>query len=99
PLTAEDWVYAFEVIGHPDYDGVRFGDITNVVGAREYREAEEEAETTYAAEAGTIEGLNIIDDKTLEITFTHATPSLLASGIWSYALPKHIFEEIPVAEM
>lgn len=99
PLTAEDWAYAFEVLGHPDYDGVRFGNITNVVGAREYRDAEAEAETTHAAEAGTIEGLNIIDEKTLEITFTHATPSLLSSGIWSYALPKHIFEEIPVAEM
>lgn len=99
PLTAEDWVYAYEVIAHPNYDGVRYGNTTNVVGVEEYKAAETEAETTHAAEAGTIEGLEVIDEKTLKMTFKEASPSLLASGIWTYALPKHIFEEIPVAEM
>ena len=89
PVTAEDWAYSFEVIGHPDYDGVRYGDITNVVGVEEY----------HNGEADSISGLEIIDEKTLQITFVEASPSLLASGIWYYAMPKHIFEDIPVAEM
>ena len=27
PVTAEDWLFAHEVIGHPDYDGPRAGDL------------------------------------------------------------------------
>lgn len=99
PVTAEDWAYAYEVIAHPNYDGVRYGDVAIVEGVDEYKAAEADAETTNAAEAGTISGLEIIDEKTLKMTFKEASPSLLASGIWPYALPKHIFEEIPVAEM
>lgn len=99
PLTAEDWVYAFEVLAHPNYDGVRYGNVADLVGVPEYRDAEADAESEYAGETAEIEGLEIIDDKTLEMTFTEASPSLVASGIWPYALPKHIFEEIPVADM
>ncbi|MFC4023961.1 oligopeptide ABC transporter substrate-binding protein [Oceanobacillus longus] len=89
PVTAEDWAYSFEVIADPDYDGVRYGNVTNVVGVEEYHDGE----------ADTISGLEIIDDKTLQMTFKQASPSLLASGIWPYAMPKHVFEDIPVAEM
>ncbi|WP_193065374.1 oligopeptide ABC transporter substrate-binding protein [Oceanobacillus oncorhynchi] len=89
PVTAEDWAFAIEVIADPDYDGPRYGDVTNIVGAEEYHDGE----------ADSIEGLEIIDDKTLKMTFKQATPSLLSGGIWSYALPKHIFEDIPVADM
>jgi peptide/nickel transport system substrate-binding protein len=99
PLTAEDWAFAYEVLAHPDYDGVRYGNVRDVVGAEEYRAAEEEAESQYAGETAEIEGLEIIDEKTLQMTFKEASPSLVASGIWSYALPKHLFEDIPVAEM
>lgn len=89
PVTAEDWAFAIEVIADPDYDGPRYGDVVNLVGAEEYHDGE----------ADSIEGLEIIDDKTLKMTFKQATPSLLSGGIWSYALPKHIFEDIPVADM
>jgi peptide/nickel transport system substrate-binding protein len=89
PLTAEDWAFSFEVLGDEEYPGVRFTEASNIEGFNEYREGE----------ADEISGLNVIDDKTLEITFTEANPSLLASGIWTYPMPKHIFEDIPVAEM
>ncbi|MCR1289666.1 oligopeptide ABC transporter substrate-binding protein [Shouchella clausii] len=89
PVKAEDWAYTFEVLGHPDYPGVRFTEASNVEGFDEYR----------AGEADSISGLEIIDDKTLKITFKEASPSLLASGIWAYAMPKHIFEDIEVADM
>ncbi|WP_307728764.1 oligopeptide ABC transporter substrate-binding protein [Alkalicoccobacillus plakortidis] len=89
PVTAEDWVFAFEVLGDEDYPATRFTEASNVQGFNEFR----------AGDAEDISGLNIIDDKTLEITFTEANPSLLASGIWAYPMPKHIFEDIPVADM
>jgi len=90
PVTAEDWALSYEVIGHPDYDGVRYGsDFTIIQGMEEY----------HAGEADSISGVKVIDDKTLEITYDSPTPSLLAGGIWPYAMPKHIFKDIPVAEM
>ncbi|TSB48357.1 oligopeptide ABC transporter substrate-binding protein [Alkalicoccobacillus porphyridii] len=89
PVTAEDWVFAFEVLGHPDYPATRFSEASNVQGFNEFR----------AGDADDISGLNIIDEKTLEITFTEASPSLLASGVWDYPMPKHIFEDIEVADM
>lgn len=89
PVTAEDWAFAFEVLGNEDYPATRYTEASNVQGFNEFR----------AGEADEISGLNIIDDKTLEITFTEANPSLLASGIWAYPMPKHIFEDIPVADM
>ncbi|MFC2949613.1 oligopeptide ABC transporter substrate-binding protein [Virgibacillus sediminis] len=90
PVTAEDWAYSYEVIGHPDYTGIRYdSSFTNVEGMHEY----------HNGEADEISGIEVIDEKTLQITFLEAGPSLLAGGIWPYALPKHVFEDIPVAEM
>jgi len=90
PVTAEDWAYAYEVVGHPDYDGVRYTQaLSSVEGMPEY----------HAGEADEISGLEIIDEKTLKITYHDFTPSLLSSGIWAYPLAKHIFEEIPIEDM
>lgn len=90
PVTAEDWAFSYEVIGHADYDGVRYGsDFTVIEGMEEYNKGE----------ADEISGIKVIDEKTLEITYKKPTPSLLAGGIWSYAMPKHIFKDIPVADM
>lgn len=90
PVTAEDWAYSYEVIGHADYDGPRYGsDFTIIEGMEAYN----------AGEADEISGIKVIDEKTLEITYTKPTPSLLAGGIWTYAMPKHVFKDIPVADM
>ncbi|WP_077301804.1 oligopeptide ABC transporter substrate-binding protein [Virgibacillus pantothenticus] len=90
PVTAEDWAFAYEVIGHPDYPGVRYGDdFTIIEGMEEY----------HNGKADSISGIEVVDEKTLKITYKEASPSLLSGGIWSYALPKHIFKDIPVAKM
>ncbi|RKQ35661.1 oligopeptide ABC transporter substrate-binding protein [Oceanobacillus halophilus] len=90
PVKAEDWLFSYEVIGHPDYDGVRYdATFQNIVGMEEY----------HAGEADTISGIEVVDEKTLTITYKEANPSLLASGIWTYAMPKHVFEGIEVADM
>lgn len=90
PVTAEDWAYAYEVIGHPDYPGVRYGDdFTVIEGMEEY----------HNGKADSISGIEVVDEKTMKITYKEASPSLLSGGIWSYALPKHVFQDIPIAEM
>lgn len=90
PVKAEDWAYSYEVIGHPDYDGIRYGsDFTIIEGMEEYN----------SGEADEISGIEVVDEKTLKITYTNPTPSLFAGGIWAYAMPKHVFEDIPVADM
>lgn len=89
-LTVHDWIFAHEVIADPEYTGPRFdATIRNVEGIEEFHNGEAEE----------ISGLKAIDDYTLEMTFKEATPSLLAGGIWPYALPRHIFEGMSVAEM
>src|SRR5699024_3755528 len=50
-------------------------------------------------EADSISGIEVIDDQTLEITYDKPTPSLLAGGIWPYALAKHIFGDMEVADI
>lgn len=90
PVTAEDWLFAHEVIAHKDYDGPRWGsDFTQIVGMEEFHEGK----------ADKISGIEVVDEKTLKITFKESTPSLLTGSIWTYPLAKHIFKDIPVAEM
>lgn len=92
PLTAEDVIYSYEVIGHPDYTGIRYdGTFQNVVGMEEY----------HSGEADTISGITQVDDVTVEINFQEVSPSMLQAGggVWSYAMPKHYLEDVPVAEL
>ena len=38
PLTADDIIYSYEIIGHPDYTGIRYdADFQNIIGAEEYK--------------------------------------------------------------
>lgn len=90
PVTAEDWEFAHEVIGHPDYDGPRYGsDFTNIEGMEEY----------HAGEADKISGIEVVDENTLEITYIDVTPSLVTGGFWTYPMAKHIFGDMEVADM
>ncbi|WZY00285.1 oligopeptide ABC transporter substrate-binding protein [Bacillus sp. FSL W7-1360] len=90
PVKAEDYVFAHEVIGHKDYDGVRYdATFKNIVGMEEYHDGK----------ADNISGFEIVDDKTVKVTFKEANPSLMNSGLWSYAMPKHYFEGVEVKDM
>ncbi len=89
PVTAEDYAFAFEVIGNPDYDGVRYDStFTNIVGMEDY----------HAKKAKTISGIKVVNDKELQISFISPDPSIKA-GLWSYPLEKKVFGDIPVAKM
>ncbi|MFF2794520.1 oligopeptide ABC transporter substrate-binding protein [Lysinibacillus xylanilyticus] len=91
PLTADDLIYPYEIIGHPDYEGVRYDDdFQNIVGAQEYHDGK----------AKTISGIKKIDEKSIEITFKKVSPAIYAvgDGLWGYAAPKHQLESIPVKD-
>lgn len=91
PLTLDDLLFAYEVICHPDYEGLRYGDsVQNVVGVEEY----------HAGKVDFISGLRLSEDESeLIIQFKEFYPSILVGGFWNYALPRHYLQEIPVKEM
>ena len=91
PLTLDDLVFAYEVIVHPDYDGIRrTPHIMNIVGAEEFN----------SGNADYISGMFLSNDnQTLTIHFYEMDPTLLYFGIWTSPMPRHIFEHIPVADM
>lgn len=92
PLTTEDVLFSYEVIGHPEYPGVRYGaDFANIVGMTEYN----------AGEAENISGIQIIDEQNITIEYIEVNPSILQSGggIWGYPMPKHQLGDLAVTEM
>ncbi|WP_186672014.1 oligopeptide ABC transporter substrate-binding protein [Sporosarcina sp. BP05] len=89
PVTAEDWLFAHEVLGHADYDGPRAGDVLNIVGMEDFQ----------AGKTKSISGIEVVSDKVLKITYLEATPSLITGGIWTYPLAKHIFGDMPVKDI
>lgn len=91
PLTLNDLVFAYEIIAHPLYDGIRLNDhILNIVGVNEYNNGEVDY----------ISGLVLSNNnRTLTVHFHDMGPSLLYFGIWTAPTPRHIFEHIPVQDM
>lgn len=91
PLTIQDYVASYEVIGHPDYDGVRGSTdgFTLIEGYDEYR----------AGEADDISGIEVIDDQTAIFTYEELAPSLTSGGFWFYAFPEHHYEGVEIEDM
>ena len=92
PLTIDDVILPYHIIGHKDYTGVRYdSQFQNIIGAEEY----------HAGTADTISGLKKIDDLTLEISFKQLSPSIFygGDGLWTYAAPVHQIADIPVGEL
>ncbi|MFJ7738500.1 oligopeptide ABC transporter substrate-binding protein [Lysinibacillus sp. NPDC097287] len=92
PLTVDDLIYSYEIIGHPDYTGIRYdGSSQNIVGMTEYHEGK----------AKTISGIKKINDQTIDITFKKITPAIysIGDGLWGYAAPKHQLQSIAVKDL
>lgn len=92
PMTSEDLLYSYEVIGSPDYTGIRYDStMTNIVGMEEYN----------SGEADTISGITVNDDKSITIQYLEVHPGMLQSGggIWSGAMPKHQLENIAIKDL
>lgn len=94
PLTLDDLVFAYEVIAHPDYTGVRFNDdsfIPNIVGVDAYR----------AGTADHISGMVLSNNnRTLRIYYVEPLPpaALFAGGFWPHPIARHHIEPV-IAEV
>ncbi|NJP39302.1 oligopeptide ABC transporter substrate-binding protein [Alkalicoccus luteus] len=87
-LTAEDFEFSYETIAHPDYDGPRLSNVDRIEGFDEYR----------AGDADSLEGVNVIDDYTFEVTFQEALANNL-ENLWAYPTPKAHLEHLEVSEI
>ncbi|MER1954239.1 oligopeptide ABC transporter substrate-binding protein [Desemzia incerta] len=92
PMTSEDLLFSYEVIGSPEYTGIRYDStMTNIVGMEEYN----------SGEADTISGITVNDDKSITIQYLEVHPGMLQSGggIWAGAMPKHQLENIAIKDL
>lgn len=92
PVTSADLLFSYEVIGHPDYTGIRYdSNFTNIVGMEEYKNGESD----------TISGITVNDDKSISIEYLEVHPGMLQAGggIWSGAMPKHQLESVAIADL
>ncbi|GKV63859.1 MULTISPECIES: oligopeptide ABC transporter substrate-binding protein [Sporosarcina] len=89
PVKASDLLYAYELIGHPDYSGERYTFmIENVAGMEDY----------HAGKTKEISGIQVQDDQTISVTFKTASPSIL-SGFWSSPVPRHHTGDVTNGEL
>ncbi|MCL2398346.1 MAG: ABC transporter substrate-binding protein [Defluviitaleaceae bacterium] len=94
PLTMDDLVFAYELIAHPDFTGVRFSDetfIPNVVGVDAYR----------AGTANYISGMVLSNNnRTLRIYYVEPLPpsALFAGSVWVNPVARHHLEPV-IAEV
>lgn len=90
-LTAHDVAFTYQVMAHPDYEkvgGIRSYYAAQLKGYEEYK----------SGEADEFEGVEAVDDYT--VVFKFAEPNVTPLYLANFPIvPKHIFEEIPVAEM
>lgn len=88
PVTADDVAYTFTTIADSDYDGPRFSQVENIVGAKDYKDKK----------ATSVSGIKVIDDHTVSFTFSQVYSPALATFAQRGIIPKHIWEKIPVAQ-
>ena len=92
PLTADDIVYAYEVLGSKDYTGIRYTkEYQKVIGMNDY----------HSGKSKTISGVKKIDDKTVEISFSEMGQSIFSggNGLMANALPKHYLKDVPIKNL
>ncbi|MBK0348191.1 oligopeptide ABC transporter substrate-binding protein [Aerococcaceae bacterium zg-ZJ1578] len=92
PISIDDVIFPYYVIGHKDYQGVRYSEaVSNVVGMEEYHNGDAEE----------ISGLERVDDYTLRVTYKNFPNSMLQAGggVLSYIQPEHYLKDIPVGEL
>ena len=92
PLVAEDVIFAYEVVAHKDYTGVRYNDESKkIVGIEDY----------HSGKTSTISGIKKIDDKTVEISFTEIGQGIytVGNGLLGASLPKHYLKDVTIKDM
>ena len=86
-LTTKDIAFTIKSIADKDYEGGNYSSVEKIKGANEYHDGQ----------ATEIEGIKVIDDKTIEIELSEVyAPSLLNIGGLSI-IPEHIWSQAPIA--
>ena len=87
-VTANDVAYTFKCMADPNYTGGYYGDVQAVKGAEAY----------HNGEAEDIEGIKVVDDKTIEIEFE----KVYAPGVTNLGnveiIPEHIWSKVDPGE-
>lgn len=93
PMTANDWAFTAEFMTAPDWAGDRPGDrnlsLSEVAGF--------DAKT--AGDADSLEGIEVIDDRTIQFTLSASNPRHFASLFRFYILPEHAVDFEPADYM
>lgn len=87
-VTADDVAFTFKYLSDP-LDERWSGSTTMIKGADEYREGK----------ADSIEGIKVIDDKTIEFTLTQYYPKALSFIGEMGIIPEHIWKDVPYNEV
>lgn len=88
PVTGNDLEFAYLTIGHPNYKGVRYDFLFQMIeGMEEY----------HVGKADRISGIKV-DGKKISITFKEANPSIL-TGLWTYPLHKRYLGDVPFKKL
>ncbi|NLW17584.1 MAG: hypothetical protein GX033_08100 [Firmicutes bacterium] len=87
PVTAEDVKFSLMFVGHKDYTGPRYSNVEQIVGM----------DAWHKGEADDVEGIEIIDEKTIKITTVQPFGPFLYQIGGRYVLPKHIWGDVEVA--
>jgi peptide/nickel transport system substrate-binding protein len=89
PVTAKDVVYTFKLTASAESGSVYFDKVANVVGAQEYRDGQAEE----------IEGIKVLDDKTVEVSLINPSPSFVSVlHAFMIIVPEHILGSLPMSE-
>ena len=92
PVTAYDWLFAYEVLASPEYaasGGLRFGQQNerSIVGILDFHEGN----VDYIA------GIEVHSDRVISFTYEEIVP--IRNTFFMHPLPVHIFGDIPIEEM
>ena len=90
-VTSKDFAYAYEIIGHPDYTGLRYDDaMKNIRGMEEY----------HAGEAQRISGVRTPDENTIIISYKEFSPDILwGEGVLTEPVPSKQMEGVSITEL
>ncbi len=88
PFTAEDVVFTFEMAANPATGSVYSGQLAPIVGAEEFT----------AGTADSIEGVQAVDDYTVELTVAEPNSHFLVTLTNIFMLPSHLLADMDPAE-
>ena len=87
-LTAKDVEFTLKSLAHKDYQGANYNFVKSIVGAEDYN----------AGKSKEIQGIKVVDESTIELTFVKAySPALINIGTTGI-IPEHIWKDVELAK-